>query len=190
MIQVSGLSKRFGNTVLFTNLSFTVNDGEHVALSAPSGKGKTTLLRILCGLEKPDGGTVEGITEKTVTYQFQEPRLFESLSALENVACVLPDPKQGQSAAEELLCRLGLGDALQKRPSELSGGMKQRVALARALIVDRPIVFLDEPFTALDEDLRCDLRQFLREKLQNKTLFLVSHDPKDLQALTNREIAF
>ena len=114
MIKVEGLSKSYGKNRLFHDLSFTVADGEKVLLSAPSGVGKTTLLRILCGLERADGGTVKGISPADVTYLFQEPRLFPQLTALENVTCILPDPRTGMEAASELLAVLGLSDALDK----------------------------------------------------------------------------
>ena len=188
MIKVEGLSKSYGKNRLFHDLSFTVADGEKVLLSAPSGVGKTTLLRILCGLERADGGTVKGISPADVTYLFQEPRLFPQLTALENVTCILPDPRTGMEAASELLAVLGLSDALDKYPDELSGGMKQRVALARALLSPRPVVFLDEPFTALDAELKDSVRGTVRELCRDKTLILVSHDPRDGEILTDRTL--
>ena len=187
MIVAENLTKRFGDTEVFSGLSFRIEDGEHVLLSGPSGKGKTTLLRVLCGLERPDGGRVTGVRPEQIAYQFQEPRLFETLTALQNVTCVLPDPKQTDNA-RELLRRLGLEEAEEKYPRELSGGMKQRVALARALIVDRPVVFLDEPFTALDGELKARVGDLLRERLEGKTLLLVSHDPVD-GILTRRTLS-
>lgn len=189
MIRVSGLAKSFGSAILFRNLSFEISDGEHVALSAPSGVGKTTLLRILCGLETADEGTVEGIGPGDVSYLFQEPRLFPQLTALENVTCIHPVPAEAEQAARELLSSLGLSEALEKYPHELSGGMKQRVALARTLSADRPVVFLDEPFTALDPELKDTVRAVVSEACRGKTLILVSHDPEDRIRLTHREVA-
>ena len=189
MLRIRNLSKSFGKNVLFTDLSFEVSPGEKVALSAPSGAGKTTLLRILCGLEKADGGTVEGVNPGNVAYLFQEPRLFPQLTALENVTCIFPRPKEHREAAEELLCKLGLADAIHQYPHELSGGMKQRVALARTLLADRPVVLLDEPFTALDGELKESLRKLVAEHCKDKILILVSHDPEDL-LLADRTISF
>lgn len=188
MIEVKNLSKRFGETQVFQNLSFSVSDGEHVELVAPSGGGKTTLLRILCNLEKADEGTVEGLSPKDISYQFQEPRLFPTLTALQNVTCVTENPKEAEEEATELLRRLGLEDALQKLPSELSGGMKQRVSLARALLSPRPVLFLDEPFTALDPERKESVRSLVKEKSRGKTLLLVSHDPADGETLTSRKL--
>ena len=185
MIRVTDLFKSFGETQVLRSLSFTVETGEKVFLSAPSGAGKTTLLRILCGLESSDGGTVEGCDPNEIAFQFQEPRLFPSLTALQNVTCIAPDPAAAEDAARDLLSRLGLADALDKRPDELSGGMKQRVALARTLFADRPVVLLDEPFAALDPELKDSVRRLVAETCAEKTVILVSHDPADA-CLTQR----
>lgn len=189
MIVVENLSKSYGETRLFSQWSFSVEQGERVFLSAPSGTGKTTLLRILCGLERADEGKISGIARGTVSYLFQEPRLFPQLTALENVTCILPDPQKAEAQARLLLQELGLQEAVDKYPSELSGGMKQRVALARTLLADRPILFLDEPFTALDEALKDSLRQVVLKYCKGKTLILVSHDPKDGEILTQRTLS-
>lgn len=188
MIRVIDLEKSFGKNRVFSRLSFEIAQGEKVAVSAPSGGGKTTLLRILCGLEKADRGRIEGLNPESVSYCFQEPRLFPTLTVLENVTCIFPDSAGKIPAAKALLEELGLGDALEKLPHELSGGMKQRAALARTLLADRPVVFLDEPFAALDEDRKESVRRIVAARCADKTLLLVSHDPADRQALTDREI--
>lgn len=188
MIIVENISKSFGKTHLFSRWSFSVEQGERVFLTAPSGAGKTTLLRILCGLERADEGKISGIAQGAVSYLFQEPRLFPQLTAVENVTCILPDPSTGELRARALLQELGLAGAEEKYPSELSGGMKQRVALARTLLANRPILFLDEPFTALDEELKDALRQVVLKHCEGKTLILVSHDPKDGEILTQRTL--
>ena len=189
MIQVTGLCKSYGKNRVLRNLSFTVETGEKIFLSAPSGAGKTTLLRILSGLESVDKGEIRGIAPGSVAYCFQEPRLFPQLTALQNLTCILPDPEAGREAAEELLRAVGLEDAAEKYPDELSGGMKQRVALARALISDRPIVLLDEPFAALDPERKESVRALVSEACREKTLILVSHDPRDGEILTQRTIS-
>ncbi|MBO5248937.1 MAG: ABC transporter ATP-binding protein [Clostridia bacterium] len=188
MISVKNLSKAFGDTVLFRDLSFTVSFGERILISAPSGTGKTTLLRILCGLESADSGTVSGLHPQEISYLFQEPRLFPQLTVLENVTCIHPDEQEARESAVKWLESLGLGDALDKYPDQLSGGMKQRVALARTLSSPRPILFLDEPFTALDAELKESVLQLVLEACKGKTLLLVSHDPHDGAALTQRTI--
>ena len=188
MIRVTDLKKTFGRNLVFSNLSFEIQSGEKVAFSAPSGGGKTTLLRILCGLDRADQGSVEGLNPEEISYCFQEPRLFPHLTALENVTCIFPRPEEKKSLALELLQALGLEDAAEKLPHELSGGMKQRVALARTLAADRPVVFLDEPFAALDEDRKESVRKIVATRCADKTLILVSHDPADREVLTDREI--
>ena len=188
MIRVLDLEKSFGKNRVFSRLFFEIAEGEKVALSAPSGGGKTTLLRILCGLEKADKGKIEGLNPEEISYCFQEPRLFPTLTVLENVTCIFPDPAEKIPAAKNLLEELGLGDALGKFPHELSGGMKQRAALARTLLSPRPAVFLDEPFAALDEARKESVRKVVSAYCAGKTLILVSHDPEDRKALTDREI--
>lgn len=188
MISVQNLSKSFDGKPVLQNLSFEVADGEKIHLSAPSGVGKTTLLRILAGLESADKGTVTGVSPKQITFLFQEPRLFPQLTALENVTCVHADSEKAKNKALQLLEKLGLSEAVNQYPDELSGGMKQRVALARTLSVDRPVVFLDEPFTALDSELKDSVRKTVAEFCEDKTLILVSHDPQDAEILTHRTI--
>jgi len=188
VIRVKNLNKSFGGTPVIVDVSFEIRRGEKIFLSAPSGKGKTTLLRILCGLEKADSGSVEGLDPREISYCFQEPRLFPQLNVLENLICILPDPKAGEEFAMELLAGLGLEDAAQKYPHELSGGMKQRVALGRALMANRPVVLLDEPFAALDAERKESVRRLVAEHCREKTLLLVSHAPEDGAFLTERTI--
>ena len=188
MISVQNLSKSFDRKPVLQNLSFDVADGEKIHLSAPSGVGKTTLLRILAGLESADRGSVRGVSANQISFLFQEPRLFPQLTALQNVTCVHPDEEKAREKALILLEKLGLSEAVNQYPDELSGGMKQRVALARALSVDRPVLFLDEPFTALDAQLKDSVRKTVAEFCQNKTLILVSHDPQDAEILTQRTL--
>ena len=188
MISVQNLSKSFDGKPVLQNLSFEVADGEKIHLSAPSGVGKTTLLRILAGLESADRGSVQGVSPKQITFLFQEPRLFPQLTALENVTCIHADAEKAKNKALQLLEKLGLSEAVNQYPDELSGGMKQRVALARTLSVDRPVVFLDEPFTALDSELKDSVRKTVAEFCEDKTLILVSHDPQDAEILARRTI--
>ncbi|MBQ1965750.1 MAG: ABC transporter ATP-binding protein [Clostridia bacterium] len=188
MISVQNLSKSFDGKPVLQNLSFKVADGEKIHLSAPSGVGKTTLLRILAGLESADKGTVTGVSPNQITFLFQEPRLFPQLTALENVTCIHADAEKAKNKALQLLEKLGLSEAVNQYPDELSGGMKQRVALARTLSVDRPVVFLDEPFTALDSELKDSVRKTVAEFCEDKTLILVSHDPQDAEILARRTI--
>ena len=147
-IAVKHLCKSFGGRTVLRDLTFTAGPGI-TAVMAPSGTGKTTLLRILLGLERPDSGTVEGLAGKRLTAVFQEDRLLEHLSAEGNLRFVLGrayDP----AAARALLDRLGLPDTGAQPVREFSGGMKRRLALARALLAPFDALALDEPFTGVD----------------------------------------
>ena len=147
-IAVKHLCKSFGGRTVLRDLTFTAGPGI-TAVMAPSGTGKTTLLRILLGLERPDSGTVEGLAGKRLTAVFQEDRLLEHLSAEGNLRFVLGrayDP----AAARALLDRLGLPDTGPQPVREFSGGMKRRLALARALLAPFDALALDEPFTGVD----------------------------------------
>ena len=151
-IAVKHLCKSFGGRTVLRDLTFTAGPGI-TAVMAPSGTGKTTLLRILLGLERPDSGTVEGLAGKRLSAVFQEDRLLEHLSADGNLRFVLGrayDP----AAARALLDRLGLPDTGPQPVREFSGGMKRRLALARALLAPFDALSLDEPFTGLDRENR------------------------------------
>lgn len=189
MIQLDRIAKSFGERKILADLSMTIQENEHLAILAESGIGKTTLLRIIAGLEQPDAGSVTGISPDGLAYMFQEPRLFESLSALDNVAVVSRDRKEtARRKAGELLAQVGLEEAVHKHPSQLSGGMKQRVALARTFMTDAAVFLLDEPFSALDEDTREKMRRFVYEQTQDKTLLLVTHRRDDAELLCSRII--
>ena len=147
-IAVKHLCKSFGGRTVLRDLTFTAGPGI-TAVMAPSGTGKTTLLRILLGLERPDSGTVEGLAGKRLTAVFQEDRLLEHLSAEGNLRFVLGrvyDP----AAARALLDRLGLPDTGAQPVREFSGGMKRRLSLAVALVHEPAVLVLDEPTAELD----------------------------------------
>lgn len=174
MIRIEGVSFSYPETEhkIFDNYSLAVNDCEHLIVDGASGIGKTTLLRLICGLEKPDTGTVEA--KGRISVSFQENRLIPSLSALENVALF-----SDRARAEKELAALGLSEDLDKRPDELSGGMKRRVSLARALSRDFDILLLDEPFTGLDPAARNIAAHRAAEACAGKILVAVTHDPDE-----------
>lgn len=147
-----------GKTVL-NGLNLTLPDTGAIAVTGASGSGKTTFLRLLAGLVKPASGSVEGLSGKRVSMVFQEDRLLPWRNALENVTLVCGD----EELARETLSRLELSDALNKRPDELSGGMRRRVALARALCYGGDILILDEPFKGLDDALKIRVAEAVRD---------------------------
>ncbi len=180
MLELKNISHAYGGTPVLKNVSLSLAPGQRMALMGPSGVGKTTLLRILLGLLPPTEGRAENTFPKTAAV-FQEPRLLPWRTALENVNLVLGDDKTTLPQALEPLKALGLEDARDKYPRELSGGMQQRVALARALAVQADLLVLDEPFKALDETLR---RQVMALVAQTPAaILLVTHDESEAEAL-------
>ena len=179
-LRVENLTKAFGEHLLFRQLRFTI-EGPAV-LWAPSGWGKTTLLRILMGLETPDAGHVTGVGR--VGAVFQEDRLCPQLTAPENVALVLPEGRGAGPALAADFARLGMGpDALNLPAGRLSGGQKRRAALLRALWAEADTLLLDEPFTGLDPAAREEAAALLREKCAGRPTLLATHDQQAIHAL-------
>lgn len=167
---------------MLEHVTLAIPSGAHGALMGPSGCGKSTLLNLAAGLLSPAAGTVQTGGGR-IAYVFQEPRLLPDRTALQNVNAVLGDKKATLPTAEEWLVRVGLGDAMDKYPAELSGGMAQRVNIARALAWDGDILLLDEPFRGVDEDRKETLVSLLREHTRNRTLLLATHDRTEAEAL-------
>ncbi len=180
-IIVSNLSKSYGGQRVLRGLSLTLPAAQVTCLMAPSGWGKTTLLRILAGLEPFDEGAVTGLEDETVGMVFQEDRLIGGLSALENVRLVRP--ALTRALALEAFAGMGLEDYADKPARELSGGMARRTALLRALLSGAGVILMDEPFQGLDEDTRGLVIAETRRLLAGKTGILVTHDPADAAAL-------
>jgi len=163
-----------GQKKVLDGFSFEFPEKGAVCLMGPSGCGKTTLLRILAGLERPQRGTVEGISGKKPSYVFQENRLLPWLTAVENVA-VAAAGENKHSEAESLLKRMGLAGSEHKYPKELSGGMKKRVSIARALAAKGDFLILDEPFSGIDEDAWKRISGLILEEYSDKLIILVTH---------------
>lgn len=174
MIELCAVTAGYQGQTVLENCSLLVSAGEHIAVMGPSGTGKTTLLKLIAGTLSPVAGTVR-VNAKKIAYLFQEPRLLPWLSAEENVNLVLSDRAKTLGKAKCWLERVGLADALQKRPSELSGGMRQRVALARALAYGGDLLLLDEPMSAIDVALSAQLLALLQQYTHDKTVIFVTH---------------
>ena len=190
-IQVRGVNKRFGDFVALDNVSVNIPSGSLTALLGPSGGGKSTLLRIIAGLEFADTGVVEieGLDatnlppqKRNVGFVFQHYAAFKHMSVARNVAFGLEIRKRPKAEVrarvDELLALVHLSQFAGRLPSQLSGGQRQRMALARALAVEPTVLLLDEPFGALDAKVRKELRDWLR-RLHDKvhvTTVLVTHD--------------
>jgi len=204
-VELSGITKRFGDFVALDGIDLNVATGEFVALLGPSGSGKTTLLRIIAGLDFPDSGklTISGMDaggqtakERGVGLVFQHYALFRHMTVFENVAFGLRvKPRERRLSnrgirdkVERLLTLVQLGQLARRYPNQLSGGQRQRVALARALAIEPRLLLLDEPFGALDAKVRQELRRWLR-RLHDEmglTSLFVTHDQQEAMELASR----
>jgi len=175
-VWVEGVSKSFGEKKLFDSISMTLTPEKPMALMGNSGIGKTTLLRIVLGRETPDTGRViRGAGVTGVAVVFQENRLFEHISVERNLYAVCRSKAQAE-AVEPLLKRLGLYDCRKQRTSCLSGGMKRRLAIGRALLFEAEVLLLDEPFQGLDAETKSAVIQLVKQKMQGKSVLLITHD--------------
>lgn len=184
--KLTGVRKRYGEHTVLDNVDFSVRKGECVALVGPSGTGKTTLLRLLAGLESTSGGVTE-VTRNT-SVVFQEPRLIQALRAWKNVLLDDSGLPDARTRARTALQDVGLEDKLESWPVNLSGGQAQRVAVARALYRSPELMLLDEPFSALDAFTRRSM-QSLVLKLWAKYRFglvIVTHDLDEALLLADR----
>ena len=175
MLNIKNLSYKYGDNPVIDDLSYDFECGKVTAITGESGVGKTTLVNLIADLiPAPSNSIVTDLTK--IGYVFQEPRLFDWMSALENVSTV-----SDEETARRILTKMGLEDAISKYPAELSGGMKQRVAIARALAYDPELIILDEPFKGLDPDKRREISKFVFNTLKGKTVIMVTHDAIDLE---------
>ena len=169
ILRVHDLGKSYHDRWVFRHVTTEFHSGTPYLLDTPSGSGKTTFFRCLCGLEQPQEGEISGID--TFAVQFQEDRLCEDYSAVKNLEMVLGDVTQAQTALAKVLPE----EALDIPCRELSGGMKRRVALVRAMEAEAQCVLLDEPFTGLDEENRKKAQDYIREKTGERILLMATH---------------
>ena len=185
MIWFENVRLSYGDKVVFPRESLHIAPGERVALMGPSGSGKTSLLRMAAGLTKPTAGHVQ-VNAKRLAYAFQEPRLMPWRTAAENVNVVLSDQLATMPEARRWLAAVGLSEAADKFPAELSGGMKQRLELARALAYDGDLLLLDEPTKELDAETKRVIMLLLREHVKGRTLLMATHDMAEATVLAER----
>ncbi|PHM46655.1 sulfate/thiosulfate ABC transporter ATP-binding protein CysA [Xenorhabdus miraniensis] len=206
-IEITKISKSFGRSQILNEISLDIESGEMIALLGPSGSGKTTLLRIIAGLEQQNSGQLKfhgqdvsrvHAKDRRVGFVFQHYALFRHMTVFDNVAfglTVLPRRQRPgsevlRSKVMALLDMVQLAHLADRYPSQLSGGQKQRVALARALAVEPQILLLDEPFGALDAQVRMELRRWLRqlhEELKFTSVF-VTHDQEEAMEVADRVV--
>jgi len=201
-LSVDSVSKSFGEgkarKLVLENVSFTISSGEFVALVGSSGSGKSTMMRLVAGLDRPSAGTisVDGVPVKGPGSDrgmvFQKYSLYPWLTAAQNVAFGMRlqglPRREVQERTSYFLEVVGLTDAARRLPRELSGGMQQRVAIARALAAEPKVLLLDEPFGALDLQIRESMQEFLHGLWQRTglTALLITHDLEEALLLAQR----
>ena len=182
-MKITNLSKKFGRKVIFDNLSIDIPENGVTAFWGESGRGKTTLLRIIAGLDKKYSGKIDYGNVKKISYVFQEPRLLPACTVLENVTLPLGNSAEATEKAKEFLKKVGLEAEIDSYPDSLSGGMKTRVSIARALAYDGDILLLDEAFNGLDEKNAETVMDLIVEYAKNKPCLTVCHNRTHLDYL-------
>src|SRR5436190_6458096 len=204
-IELKKVSKRFGGVVAVNDVSYSVNEGELLALLGPSGGGKTTVLRMIAGLEMPTDGDIFvrgqrvndlSVQQRNIGFVFQNYALFKNMNVFKNIAFGLKVKKWKRAdikaRVHELLELFGLQELERRYPHQLSGGQRQRVAIARALAPKPSVLLLDEPFGAVDAKIRQELREWLvtlHHELNVTTIF-VTHDQEEALEVANRIVIF
>jgi sulfate transport system ATP-binding protein len=204
-IELKNISKKFGDVSAVRNVSFSVKEGELMALLGPSGGGKTTVLRMIAGLEMPSAGDVlirgqrvneVPVQQRNIGFVFQSYALFKNMNVFKNIAFGLKikkwKPSEIKTRIAELLNLFGLEGLDQRYPHQLSGGQRQRVAIARALAPKPSVLLLDEPFGAVDAKIRQELREWLvtMHIELNVTTIFVTHDQEEAMEVANRIVIF
>lgn len=191
VVSLQHVTKEYAKHRVLSDISFDIGRRDVVGLLGPSGIGKTTVLRIIAGLDTQSSGSVT-VNAKRIAYVFQEARLLPWKTALENAALPLISigikKKQAEKKAAHFLGLMGLAEFTQYYPGKLSVGMMQRVSLARAFAIEPDLLLLDEPFSALDIERKKALLSLLDERLraQPMTVVYVSHSPEEVATIANR----
>ena len=189
MLELRNVSFSYGKKKVLDNFSMHLGDGEILAVMGPSGCGKSTLLSLIAGLKRADAGEVLS-TYSRIAFVFQEPRLFPWLTVRENLLAPLEKSRRSEKEISAALDTVMLPNAASLYPDELSGGMKSRVALARALLFGGDLYLFDEPFAALDEELRIALADRLRTHVKESgaSAILVTHQTSDAVRIADRSL--
>jgi sulfate transport system ATP-binding protein len=206
-VRVTNVRKEFDGFAALRDVSLDIRSGELIALLGPSGSGKTTLLRLIAGLERPTQGKIffgdedashKSVQERNIGFVFQHYALFRHMTVAENIGFGLkvrpgstrPAATEIRRRASELLDLVQLSGLENRYPSQLSGGQRQRVALARAMAIEPKVLLLDEPFGALDAQVRRELRRWLREihDATDHTTVFVTHDQEEALELADRVV--
>ena len=204
ILEIKELNHAYGESdIIIKDLSFNISIGERVSILGPSGCGKSTLLRLIAGLEKPNSGEIikrgEVMTsheifippeKRNVGLVVQEKALFPHLTVYENICFGIQRNKDKNKIVSDLLELLKIDSLKNKHPHEISGGEQQRVALARSLAPTPDLLMLDEPFSALDEELKKTLYEEVSEVFseKNSSILLVTHDAYEAEVMTDKQL--
>ena len=182
LIELKNIVKKYDNLIVFDQLNLQLRSNCTTAIMGKSGRGKTTLLRLLLNLEKPDSGEILGIESKLLSAVFQEDRLIDNLTIYQNIC--LPHMHKhsipSRSEVSSALAALDIDTDIDKKVNELSGGMKRRVSIIRAIMSLYDILILDEPFKGLDVKTKEITMQYVKSNTENKTVLLVTHDRTEI----------
>lgn len=185
-MKIQHLCKFFDGKVVLDHVSLTLESGGTACLMAPSGRGKTTLLRCIAGLETPDSGQITDLPER-IAYVFQEDRLCDGFSAVDNIRLVT-GKALGEGEIRRHLEELGLAGSLDQPVRELSGGMRRRVVISRAVCFGADLLLLDEPFKGLDDEARQQTADYILRHRGAAAILCVTHDREDAAALGGADI--
>ena len=185
-MKIQHLCKSFDGRVVLDHVSLTLESGGTACLMAPSGRGKTTLLRCIAGLETPDSGQITDLPER-IAYVFQEDRLCDGFSAVDNIRLVT-GKALGEGEIRRHLEELGLAGSLDQPVRELSGGMRRRVVISRAVCFGAGLLLLDEPFKGLDDEARQQTADYILRHRGAAAILCVTHDREDAVALGGADI--
>lgn len=204
LLTIKNLRKSYKNLEVLNDISFSVNEGEFISILGVSGCGKTTLLRLIAGLEKSDGGSIEikgkdascmSAVQRNIGMVFQNYSLFPNMTVWQNITYALKSKNRKNKnfdsrLAEDIIQRCELQSLLNRYPYQLSGGQQQRTAIARSLVVNPRILLFDEPFSALDVTIRQNLRVLIKQlqKDLDITMIYVTHDQEEAFTLSDRII--
>ncbi len=185
-MKIQHLCKSFDGKMVLDHVSLTLESGGTACLMAPSGRGKTTLLRCIAGLETPDSGQITDLPER-IAYVFQEDRLCDGFSAVDNIRLVT-GKALGEGEIRRHLEELGLAGSLDQPVRELSGGMRRRVVISRAVCFGADLLLLDEPFKGLDGEARQQTADYILRHRGAAAILCVTHDREDAAALGGADI--
>ena len=185
-MKIQHLCKSFDGKMVLDHVSLTLESGGTACLMAPSGRGKTTLLRCIAGLETPDSGQITNLPER-IAYVFQEDRLCDGFSAVDNIRLVT-GKALGEGEIRRHLEELGLAGSLDQPVRELSGGMRRRVVISRAVCFGADLLLLDEPFKGLDDEARQQTADYILRHRGAAAILCVTHDREDAAALGGADI--